>query len=127
MPMPSMRPRAFSRLMMVLYVLRTGGSFSVPYSLMSSLAFGHAARAIWNEVITQSQPVAPSPPSAALNGIDVLIGSFTTSMAHVFGYRWQAAVIHCSISARCWAVVRPVLVSQDGYCEPHTKVWNLNL
>ena len=70
---------------MVLYVLRTGGSFSVPYSLMSSLAFGQLVRAIWNAVITQSQPVAPSPPSAALNGIAVLMGSLTTSMAQVFG------------------------------------------
>ena len=43
------------------------------------------SRAIWNAVITQSQPVAPSPPSAAFHGSAVLMGSFTTSMAHVFG------------------------------------------
>ena len=83
--MPSMRPRVFSRLMMVLYVLRTGGSFSVPYSLMSSLALGQYCRASWNEVITQSQPVEPVPPSAAANGIGVLMGSLTTSMAQVLG------------------------------------------
>src|SRR5262245_54536630 len=124
MPMPSMRPRAFSRPMIVLYVARGPESFSVPYSLMSSLAFGQYWRASWNEVMTQSQPVEPSPPSAALNGIAVLMGSLTTSMAKVFGKRWQESCIHCSISARCSLVER--LVSQLGYCEPHTKVWNLN-
>src|SRR5690349_21208281 len=127
MPMPSMSPRVFSRLMMVLYVLRADGSFSVPYSLMSSLAFGQCVRASWNEVMTQSQPVVPAPPRAAENGIAVLIGSLTTSMAQVLGYRAQASVIHSSISARCCAVVRPELVSQLGNCDPHTKLWNLNL
>src|ERR1041384_7335066 len=127
MPMPSMRPRSLSSWMMDLYVARTGGSFSVPYSLMSSLALGQYCRASWNEVMTQSQPVVPSPPSAALNGMAVLMGSFTTSMAQMLGYRWQASCIHCSISARCCAVVRPEPVIQLGYCEPQMNVWNLNL
>src|SRR5262245_29218295 len=127
MPMPSMSPRALSRLMMFLYVLRAFESFSVPYSLMSSLAFGQLARASWKLVITQSQPVEPSPPSAALNGSGVLVGSLTTSIAQAAGYLWQASRIHSSISARCCACVSPLFVSHWGYWAPQISVWNLNL
>src|SRR4029079_1331332 len=127
MPMPSMRLRDFSRLMMVLYWLRALASFSVPYSLMRSLALGNAARASWNEVITQSQPVEPLPPSAFFQLIAVLVGSLTTSTAQALGYFWPASRIHSSISARCCVWVSPLLVSQLGNCAPHTSVWNLNL